>query len=71
MPPRLANRRILEEMRVAACALLAALVVVPVAGAAHADSPAATKRVVRTWSTHLNAYDTQRMMAPVALRFTA
>ena len=57
MPPRLANRRILDEMRVAACALLAALVVVPVAGAAHADSPAATKRVVRTWSTHLNAYD--------------
>jgi hypothetical protein len=45
------------KMRLAACALLAALVTAPVAGAAHADSPAATKRVVRTWSKRLNAYD--------------
>jgi hypothetical protein len=44
-------------MRMAVCAVLAALVAVPVAGAAHADSPAATKRVVRAWSTRLNAYD--------------
>jgi hypothetical protein len=44
-------------MRLAACALLAALVTAPVAGATHADSPAATKRIVRAWSTHLNAYD--------------
>ena len=44
-------------MRLAACALLVALVTAPVAGAAHADSPAATKRVVRAWSKRLNAYD--------------
>src|SRR4029078_3907609 len=45
------------EMRLAACALLAALVTTPVAGAAHTDRPAATKRIVRAWSAHLNAYD--------------
>ncbi len=44
-------------MRIAACAVLAVLVAAPVAGAAHADSPAATKRIVRAWSKHLNAYD--------------
>ena len=44
-------------MRLAACALLTALVAAPVAHGVHADSPAATKRVVRAWSTRLNAYD--------------
>jgi hypothetical protein len=44
-------------MRLAACALLVALLVAPVAGAARTDSPAATKRVVRAWSRRLNAYD--------------
>ena len=45
------------EMRFAVCALLAALVTTPVAGAAHTDRPAATKRIVRAWSARLNAYD--------------
>ena len=45
------------EMRLAACALLAALLTTPVAGAAHTDRPAATKRIVRAWSARLNAYD--------------
>ena len=44
-------------MRIVACALLAALLAAPVASAAHADSPAATKRLVRAWSRRLNAYD--------------
>ena len=44
-------------MRIFACALLVALLPAPVAGAAHTDSPAATKRVVRAWSKRLNAYD--------------
>jgi hypothetical protein len=44
-------------MRIVACALLVALLPTPVAGAARADSPAATKRVVRAWSARLNAYD--------------
>ena len=44
-------------MRIAACVVLAVLVAAPVAGAAHADSSAATKRIVRAWSKHLNAYD--------------
>ena len=40
--------------RVACLAAVATLAVVP---AALADSPAATKKVVRAWSTRLNAYD--------------
>jgi hypothetical protein len=44
-------------MRIVAVALLVALLSTPVAGAARADSPAATKRIVRTWSARLNAYD--------------
>ena len=44
-------------MRIVACALLVALLPTPVAVAARADSPAATKRVVRAWSARLNAYD--------------
>ena len=44
-------------MRIVACALLAALLAAPVSSAAHADSPAATKRLVRAWSRRLNAYD--------------
>ena len=39
---------------VASVAVLAALATVP---AAMADSPSATKEVVRAWSTRLNAYD--------------
>ena len=38
--------------------VLVALLLTPFAAAAvRADSPAATKRVVRSWSTRLNAYD--------------
>ena len=44
-------------MRIVAFAILGALLSTPVAGAASADSPAATKRIVRTWSARLNAYD--------------
>jgi hypothetical protein len=44
-------------MRIVALALLVALLSTPVAGASRADSPAATKRIVRTWSERLNAYD--------------
>jgi hypothetical protein len=44
-------------MRIAVCVLLTALVAAPGAAAAMADTPAATKRVVRTWSARLNAYD--------------
>jgi limonene-1,2-epoxide hydrolase len=44
-------------MRIVAVALLLALLPAPDAGAARTDSPAATKRVVRAWSTRLNAYD--------------
>ena len=40
-----------------ASALLVALLSTPFAGAARADSPAATKRIVRAWSARLNAYD--------------
>lgn len=36
---------------------LAALVATALAPAARADSPAATKQIVRAWSTRLNAYD--------------
>jgi hypothetical protein len=43
-------------MRVAVCVLVAALAA-PVAAATTTDPPAATKRVVRTWSARLNAYD--------------
>lgn len=45
------------RMRIAACVVLIALIAVPVAAAAEEDSPAATKRLVRAWSTRLNAYD--------------
>ena len=44
-------------MRIVACTLLVVLLPTPVAGAARADSPAATKRVVREWSARVNAYD--------------
>jgi limonene-1,2-epoxide hydrolase len=44
-------------MRLVAYALLVALLLAADAGARPADSPAATKRVVRAWSARLNAYD--------------
>jgi hypothetical protein len=53
-------------MRLAVCALLAALVTAPGAHGSATDSPAATKRVVRVWSARLNAYDN----AGVARLFT-
>jgi hypothetical protein len=44
-------------VRIAAVTLLVALLAAPTASAATADSPAATKRIVRSWSARLNAYD--------------
>jgi hypothetical protein len=44
-------------VRVAAVTLLVVLLVPPSASAAPVDSPAAAKRIVRAWSTRLNAYD--------------
>jgi hypothetical protein len=44
-------------MRIAAVTLLAALLAALSTSAATVDSPAATKRIVRSWSARLNAYD--------------
>lgn len=44
-------------MRIRLAACLVALTALGAAPAAHADSPAATKKVVRAWSLRLNAYD--------------
>ncbi len=44
-------------MRVVVVGLLVLLLTAPAAGAAQTDSVAATKKVVRTWSERLNAYD--------------
>ena len=44
-------------MRTLVLALTMGLVTVPLASAAPNDSPTATKRVVRAWSSRLNAYD--------------
>jgi limonene-1,2-epoxide hydrolase len=44
-------------MRIVLCAVLAALVTAPAGVAAGADSPTATKRIVRAWSRRLNAFD--------------
>jgi hypothetical protein len=44
-------------MRIVACAVLAAALGLSSVGAASADTPAEAKRIVRAWSTRLNAYD--------------
>jgi hypothetical protein len=44
-------------MRIVVASVLVALSVAPVAAAADTDSPVATKRIVRSWSERLNAYD--------------
>ena len=44
-------------VRTLALALSVGLLAVPLATAAGNDSPTATKRVVRAWSSRLNAYD--------------
>lgn len=44
-------------MRTLALALSVGLLTVPLATASVNDSPTATKRVVRAWSSRLNAYD--------------
>jgi SnoaL-like domain len=45
------------DVRTVVLGVLVALLLAPFAAAARADSPAATKRVVRSWSARLNAYD--------------
>ena len=44
-------------MRALVSVLAVALLIAPAAGAGRADSAAATKKVVRTWSERLNAFD--------------
>lgn len=57
MPPAL-RAAYPEAMRLLLVAgVVAALLIAPGAGAAGADSVAATKKVVRAWSARLNAYD--------------
>jgi hypothetical protein len=46
-------------MKIAVCAMLAALVAVSGAPAAGSDSVSASKRIVRAWSERLNAYDNE------------
>jgi L-alanine-DL-glutamate epimerase-like enolase superfamily enzyme len=48
--------RIVAGVRTVVLGVLVALLLTPFAGAAR-DSPAATKRVVHSWSARLNAYD--------------
>jgi SnoaL-like domain len=44
-------------VRTVALCIFAVLLAAPAAGAAGVGSPAETKRIVRTWSERLNAYD--------------
>jgi hypothetical protein len=46
-----------DRVRTLALIVSLGLLGVPVASAAPSDSPSATKRVVRAWSSRLNAYD--------------
>ena len=47
----------MADVRIVVLGVLVALLPTPFAAAARADSPAATKRVVRSWSARLNTYD--------------
>ena len=47
----------MADVRTVVLGVLVALLPTPLAAAARADSPAATKRVVRPWSARLNTYD--------------
>ena len=46
-------------VRTVVLGVLVALLLTPLGAAARADSPAATKRVVRSWSARLNTYDNE------------